>query len=95
MPYHPLLLRTGQWNGTHVAVKVLETLAKADNSDLMEALLGQRISHPNVVRSRSHHALGRCDVTLCVELRPFANSSESAHTGVIFLRNAATTGHVW
>ncbi|MEW5298840.1 MAG: hypothetical protein WDW36_001918 [Sanguina aurantia] len=45
----------GQWNGTQVAVKVLETLAKADNSDLMEALLGQRISHPNVVQTYKYN----------------------------------------
>lgn len=66
------LLCAGQWNGTQVAVKVLETLAKADNSDLMEALLGQRISHPNVVSSLSRHASGVCDGARCVGLRSFA-----------------------
>lgn len=41
----------GQWNGAQVAVKVLETLARDDGEDVLEAVLGGQISHPNVVQT--------------------------------------------
>ena len=48
----------GQWNGTAVAVKVLEHNESA-NGEMMEALLSSKLSHPNVVR-QCLHSLRMC-----------------------------------
>lgn len=42
------------WNGAQVAVKVLETVKVGDSEEILEAVLGAKIAHPNVVQTYKH-----------------------------------------
>ncbi|KAG2489421.1 hypothetical protein HYH03_012059 [Edaphochlamys debaryana] len=44
----------GVWNGAQVAVKVLETVQQDDSAQVLEAVLGGTISHPNIVQTYKH-----------------------------------------
>ncbi|KXZ50686.1 hypothetical protein GPECTOR_15g370 [Gonium pectorale] len=44
----------GVWNGAQVAVKVLETVQQAAEEEVLEAVLGGQISHPNIVQCYKH-----------------------------------------
>ncbi|GLC39870.1 hypothetical protein PLESTF_000919300 [Pleodorina starrii] len=45
----------GMWNGAQVAVKVLETIQSDDGGlEVLEAVLGSQISHPNIVQTYKH-----------------------------------------
>ncbi|GIL48868.1 hypothetical protein Vafri_5296 [Volvox africanus] len=44
----------GVWNGAQVAVKVLETIQMDDQLEVLEAVLGSQISHPNIVQTYKH-----------------------------------------
>lgn len=45
----------GVWNGAQVAVKVLETVQHdGEDGEVLEAVLGGQVSHPNVVQTYKH-----------------------------------------
>lgn len=44
----------GIWNGAQVAVKVLETIKEGDSEEVLEAVLGAKIAHPNIVQTYKH-----------------------------------------
>ena len=46
---HVNLCVVGEWNGTTVAVKVLQHPEEEDGGSILEALLSTQISHPNIV----------------------------------------------
>jgi hypothetical protein len=63
-----MLLPPGYWNGTLVAVKVLEQIAGDVNPrTALEPLLHHRLSHPNVVKM---YDISTQEVDVCEDGRP-------------------------